>query len=88
MRQNPFRTSLLAIALIGAVLGLILLIVGANPPVPAYEEFVDPLRGLPLLIWGGAILSLAIVSLFLWLHASAITWSVENPAASRGKATD
>jgi hypothetical protein len=89
MRHNWYRNTLLIIALVGVVVGIVLLAVGGNPPQPDLEfGAIDPLAGVPFLVWGGAITNLAIFSFFLWLHASAISWAAEHPSPPRGSDGD
>jgi hypothetical protein len=80
---NPYRNALRTIAVVGAIAGLVLFLIGfaINSQNPA--ELLDPLAPQPgALMTGlaGFAFWLALIAFFLWLTVSALLWR-DAPAA-------
>ncbi|CAN5570154.1 hypothetical protein BH09ACT4_BH09ACT4_12630 [soil metagenome] len=92
MHNNPFRLTLLLIAILGAVLaGAIALYAAASSQING--PFIDPsddsvVNNAPAFGFAFALLSIAITSMMLWLHASSISWAAENPSPPKEDSDD
>jgi hypothetical protein len=80
VRENPFRNVLLLIAVVGTIVGALLI---ANAPVLIPSgEFFDPFTVMGQFIWGLGTLGSGITAFLLWMAVSAIGWAVEHPSSS------
>jgi hypothetical protein len=80
MHNNPFRTALLAVALLSVVASFVLLLIASNIGSPYDEETYRIAMRAPVYAWAAGAFGLGITSMLLWLHASAISWAAEHPS--------
>jgi len=82
--RNSAMIALWIIGGVGALVGIILLIVGAvmnanvNPYAAAFGMAENPIPGLPAMICGGALLNVGILALIGGLVATAARWQPED----------
>lgn len=84
---NPYRNTLRAIAVFGAVAGLVLFLIGMAIDTASGGPSINPLDPQPgALVIGlaGFALWLAVIAFFLWLVVSALLW--REPAVGQSAA--